>query len=290
MRKGRARAALVGATTVILVALTAGWLVGLGGDSVTLSAAAAPVTTSTIATPTTCLPIAYIVQPPSQRVVKIDSPTTVSVRAGDNGTEYDVPIGTVLNIRLDVRRLAGACVNPAWRALTAGPPDVLRLVPGSDSTEEQGATGSFEVVGLGFATISSELVHCATVDCPWSVSVRAEPVSRTLTVSPTSGPPGTVFSISGEGCAKSGVATSVVDIVVNLTATDRQTGFAAAHVATRPDGSWTGMLTVPANADPSSAYLVNASCQMNGDEALFEYESVPFQVTALPTMGLPRTD
>ena len=94
-----------------------------------------------------------------------------------------------------------------------------------------------------------------------------------------------MVSINGRDCARSGVPTSAVDIVVNLTTTDRQTGFAFAHLATRADGSWAGTLTVPAHADPSIGYLVNASCQMYGDEALFDYESVAYRVTALP-----RTD
>jgi hypothetical protein len=281
MRRGRARAALVGAAMVVLVVLTVGGLSRPIGGQTTTSAA-----TTTSQTPTTCLPVAYIVPTPSSRVVTSDAPRIIA-REDDNGTEYDVPIETVLNVRLEVRVLAGACNRPSWGALTVGPPDVLRLVSGTDSTEGHGASANFEVVGPGPATISSELLHCVTVHCAWSVSVRASPIA--LAVSPTSGPPGTVISISGQGCGRTGVATSAIDVVVNLTTTDRQTGFDFAHVATRPDGSWAGTLTVPVGADPSIGYLVNADCSMNGDEALFEYESVPFHVTSLPRTDLPRT-
>ena len=282
MRRGRARAALVGTAMVVLVGLTVGGLTRPSGGQTTTS-----LTTTTSQTPPTCLPVGYGAPPLSSRVVTIDTPRVVIVRENDNGNEYDVPIGTVLNVRLEGRFLAGACGPPSWRALTAGPPDVLRLVSGTDATEGQGASANFEVVGPGHATISSELVYCATGNCVWSVSVRASPIA--LAVSPTSGAPGTVISISGQGCARTGVATSAIDVVVNLTTTDRQTGFDFAHVATRPDGSWAGTLTVTVDADPSIGYLVNAVCSMNGDELLFEYESVPFQVTPLPRTDLPRT-
>ena len=72
---------------------------------------------------------------------------------------------------------------------------------------------------------------------------------------------------------------------MNLTTTDRQTGFAAAHIATRANGSWAGTLTIPARAEPSIGYLVNASCAMYGDELLLDYQSVAFRVTALPRTG-----
>jgi hypothetical protein len=296
MPRGRVRSALVGAVAVVLIALAAGWLVGFRDPGIPRRVAQT-VTTTSIATTTTCLPIGYIVPPSSSRVVTVDSPRVVDVGVNDNGTEYDVPVGTDLNLRLDSHFIAGACGPPAWTSLIGGPTDVLRLENGSEATEGPVAAGRFEAVGLGTATLSSTLLGCAGAPpCVWSVSVRVTPrlalagPAELLTVAPTSGPPGTVISVSGHDCARSGVATSAIDVVVNLTTTDGQTGFAAAHVATQPDGSWTGTLTVPPTADPSIGYLVNASCVREGDELLFDYESVAFDVTELPRTELPRTE
>src|SRR5438445_720238 len=110
MRRGRARAALVGVAMVVFVALTVGGLTRPSGGAP--SASTTSVTTTTLQTPTTCLPVGYGISPPSFRVVTIDAPRAVAVALGANGTEYDVPIGTVLNVRLVGHFLAGACGPP----------------------------------------------------------------------------------------------------------------------------------------------------------------------------------
>jgi hypothetical protein len=99
-----------------------------------------------------------------------------------------------------------------------------------------------------------------------------------LQVAPASGGPLTVVSIRGEGCVKSSGEPGTLDVIVNLTTTDRQTGLDATHVPVRADGSWIASLTVPATAAPND-YLVNATCNRDGDIVELEYESEPFTVT-----------
>jgi hypothetical protein len=106
-----------------------------------------------------------------------------------------------------------------------------------------------------------------------------------LKVSPRTGSSGTVLSISGKDRIEPGtrndgsVTHNPIDVVVQLTTTDRQTGFDPKHVPVHPDGSWSGTLTVPAAADPALGYQVNAHCLMGGDAILLPYEPVPFRVT-----------
>jgi hypothetical protein len=74
-----------------------------------------------------------------------------------------------------------------------------------------------------------------------------------LKVSPTSGRPGTVFSVTADSCYESNVRPDAspphpIDVVVNLTIRDRQTGVAAKHAAVPPAGSWSATLTVPPTA------------------------------------------
>jgi len=289
MRRGLLRAAVVGASTVALIALMGGALVGYRASGITPRAAVAQVPTTPSMTPTTCVPIGYPVHPPTRRVVTIDSPSTITVGEADNGAEYDVRVGTVLKVQLGGEILDGACGNPDWQALAAAPSSVLRLVDGTSTTEGPVAAASFEVVGPASGSITSALPGCAGGTCSWSVSVRATPADRTLAISATSGPPGTLLSIGGQGCASPGDDPNTIDVVVNLTTIDRTTGFAYADVVPRLDGSWTATLTVPPTADPSIGYLVNADCVRDGDMLLFGYESTAFQVTAFQVTELPRT-
>jgi hypothetical protein len=102
-------------------------------------------------------------------------------------------------------------------------------------------------------------------------------VSIELQVSPLTGGPLTVISIGGEGCVKPIRDRGPLDVLVNLTTTDRQSGLGAVHVPVRDGGSWTASLTVPATAVPGD-YVVNAFCNRDGDIGLIEYESKPFTV------------
>jgi hypothetical protein len=193
MGRGRARAALVGATTVVLVGLAVGGLTRPSGGAPSTSTTS--VTTTTVVTTTTCPADLTVISPSSPfRVVKIDSPRTLTVGLGNNGTVYDAPIGTVLNVRLDGLGMLGVrpCGHSFWRALSAGPPDVLRRVPGSDARDGLVASGSFEVVGTGFGTISS-LDSGGNVQVRWIASVLVASVTPssvpvTLPVTPSSLP------------------------------------------------------------------------------------------------------
>lgn len=114
-----------------------------------------------------------------------------------------------------------------------------------------------------------------------SSTVESNP--HAVRVAPTSGPPGAVISVEAGGCRQSSVRSDAgvqreIDVVVNLTTTDRQTGLDAKHVPVKPGGSWSATLTVPPATRPAT-YRVNAFCLMGGDTLLFDYTPVPFSVS-----------
>ncbi|HEY8543428.1 MAG TPA: hypothetical protein VIL36_00205 [Acidimicrobiales bacterium] len=112
-----------------------------------------------------------------------------------------------------------------------------------------------------------------------------------FTVSPTSGPPGTVITVSGTGCFQDGYPDRSVTVVF----TDGSSG---ATAFTEPDdsGAWSTQLTVPDTADPDATYEVTASCwgSILGDNGhvIIDYGPVAFDVTGggtPPTTAPPTT-
>ena len=90
-----------------------------------------------------------------------------------------------------------------------------------------------------------------------------------VTASPTSGPSGTVITVSGTGCE-----VDTVDLVIG--ASSGQSGGIVAEtedVPVKDDGTFKGTITVPANSDPSFNYQVGATCGSGS------YPGVPFDVT-----------
>lgn len=77
---------------------------------------------------------------------------------------------------------------------------------------------------------------------------------RTISRTPTEGPPGTVIELSGTGCLLYGRATERVGIFMYSREFDTSTTFPVAS-----DGTWSGSLAVPAQAPPGN-YRIRASC------------------------------
>lgn len=119
----------------------------------------------------------------------------------------------------------------------------------------------------------------------------------TLTLEPSSGPAGTMFSVSGTSCTPSeGVETSV-----EVTAPDTVEGAAI----TTPDetGAWSVDLTVPDDALAGDSIAVEATCSEthvqdlsyqgfrapSGGTDTRNYIDAQFTVTASPTTAGPTT-
>lgn len=99
-----------------------------------------------------------------------------------------------------------------------------------------------------------------------------------FTVTPTSGPVGTVISISGTGCYDEGLP----DRTVSMYLTNGLTG--QTNLVTPDDnGAWSGHITVSGGLDPDLDYYVAASCwgEILGDngQVIQEYGPVDFDVT-----------
>jgi hypothetical protein len=99
-----------------------------------------------------------------------------------------------------------------------------------------------------------------------------------FTVAPSSGPPGTVVHLSGSGCAP-GIVASPSQDYVKITSTSLSS---SANIPVAANGSWSGTLTVPANA-PALPGLVVAACFTDGLPSLITtYSPHGFTVTSAP--------
>jgi hypothetical protein len=134
------------------------------------------------------------------------------------------------------------------------------------------------------AAMAAGLVVLAIVASP--VGAGAPPPTGTITVEPTSGPPGFPFNFSGEGCVSENGPGSV-DLSV----------FFGGGLIFNPDpafvipdenGHWgVGMVPIgffPTAAEAVGTYEVTATCfDAETDEVLVDYEPATFEVTAPPT-------
>ncbi len=121
----------------------------------------------------------------------------------------------------------------------------------------------------------------------WAGSAGAAITSFTL--SPTSGPPGTVVNISGAGCSPGLTVSSSSDYV----AVSGPTKQASMRIPVRANGSWHGSFTVSANATAGTSPLgapVLALCVSDGLPSITTvYTPQTFTITAAPTTTTPRT-
>jgi hypothetical protein len=110
-----------------------------------------------------------------------------------------------------------------------------------------------------------------------------------LTVEPTSGGVGTVITVSGADCSGGPDDAPEVDFVLG----DEELFFGPGDgvvadedvVQAEDDGTWSGQLTVPGDADPDATWFVTAACfaSPEAEGVLALYELVEFDVTGPPT-------
>jgi len=102
-------------------------------------------------------------------------------------------------------------------------------------------------------------VALASASGVWAASAAGAAIQN-VTLSPTSGPPGTSVHISGTGCSPGVLLSSAQDFVEvsSPTLLPVDTRFAVAA-----NGSWGGVFTVPANA-PAVPATVTAVCMSDG--------------------------
>lgn len=127
---------------------------------------------------------------------------------------------------------------------------------------------------------------------------EGEPPELPLTVTPTSGPAGTVVTVSGGDC----VAEDETFVEFALLTVDNESPegpelvlVAREDAVPAEDGSWSGELTVPEGVDPDAVYYVSAVCGVEIGEEEAEgiawYDYIEFDVTGgQPTTPPPTVD
>jgi hypothetical protein len=133
-----------------------------------------------------------------------------------------------------------------------------------------------------------------------SVALAAGPASAQeeeplapLAVAPTSGPAGTVISVSGDGCllqeGQEGLIPTGDAVLLRIDDAVTDDDVVAENiVAAAPDGTWSTSLTVPEGLDPEAVYVVAAVCfgvaePVENTVVLVEYEPILFDVLGSPT-------
>ena len=105
-----------------------------------------------------------------------------------------------------------------------------------------------------------------------------------FTMSPGSGPPGTVVTVSGVGCS------STLSVPSNdYVALEAPTFRISTRLPVAPNGSWHGSFTVPSNASSGSGNLVAPLCVAGLSLFTTVYTPQTFTVTAPPTTTTPTT-
>jgi hypothetical protein len=169
--------------------LDAARLSGAVGPMSPSSTATTATTTTTLATTTTGCTVSVVAPTPVNRVVTTASPI-VATGVVDDGTEYDVPVGTTFLVRLVPNGVTPpGCVGFPWGPSAWHPPEVSPTTTLQVTRTEFGGvvTATVVVVGPGQATISSDMdcVDTCSVPVHWSVSIHATP----RTPDPTGPPP-----------------------------------------------------------------------------------------------------
>lgn len=119
------------------------------------------------------------------------------------------------------------------------------------------------------------------------VGAEEDPLTdEPMTISPTSGPPGTAIMVSGASCINTGYTHEVRVTLRN----DAGLAVDSAQALPAPEGSWSTRLEVPADVDPSVDLEVSAYCgkrYVTGVMAV--YRPAMFDVTATPATTAPPT-
>ncbi len=186
LRGSRRLDAVFGALLVPVVALGVGTLETTRPRGVirpmSASSPNATTVTTTTATTTTCT-VTVVPPTPVNRVVTTVAPI-VATGVADDGTQFNVTVGTQFHLRLVPNGVAtpGCAGFPwgpsTWETPAAAPAGTLQL-----TTREQSGGDVFAtvvVVGAGQGTISSN-IDCAGTCSPaahWSISVHADAASR----------------------------------------------------------------------------------------------------------------
>ena len=113
------------------------------------------------------------------------------------------------------------------------------------------------------------------------VAAQEEPPLLPINVMPPSGPPGTVFVISGEDCIGEEGPGDVL-VTVFFTADEVVDEFS---VTPEADGSWSGDFTTPPELElPLGVYDATATCFVSpeSEEVIAEYDFAEFELTAPP--------
>lgn len=122
-----------------------------------------------------------------------------------------------------------------------------------------------------------------------AVTSAAGAAVQAFSVSPSSGPPGTIVNVSGTACSP-GITVSATQDFVRISST---TLSLATDIPVAANGSWHGTFTVPGNA-PAAPGLVLAACFTDALPSLTTtYTAQGFTVTAGPapttTVTTPTT-
>jgi hypothetical protein len=139
--------------------------------------------------------------------------------------------------------------------------------------------GAFALAGAGVATVA------------WLVGTPASAQELLpIEVSPPGGPPGTVMTISGEGCiGEAAPGVVIVDLFFGEQE-DPVLEFPTTSDEMADDGSWsTGIIFE--DTDPPGLYDVTATCvvDLESFEVIAEYEFATFELTAPQTPTTPTT-
>ena len=147
-------------------------------------------------------------------------------------------------------------------------------------------------VRLAALAASTGLALAATLVAAPADAQEPEPELLPLTITPTSGPGGTVIRASGTDCAPLQPSAAFIQVYF----ADEDEVFAAVEGTVWDNGTWLREIPVPGDANPTAAYSVFATCFVDiGDstERAAEYEAQPFSVSgpaaapAAPVPGAP---
>jgi hypothetical protein len=120
------------------------------------------------------------------------------------------------------------------------------------------------------------------------VAAQEEPPLLPISVTPPSGPPGTVFTFSGEGCIGE-EGPGDLEVTVFFTADE----VVDEGVFTpEEDGSWAIDFPTGAPAElPPGVYSVTATCFVSpeSEEVIADYDFADFEITAPPKPPEPPT-
>jgi len=105
-----------------------------------------------------------------------------------------------------------------------------------------------------------------------------EPDLLPISVTPTSGPVGTVATVTGSGCVSDGPTS---DLIVWLWYGDDPEPILSVAGNVSPDGTWSASVQSEVS-DPPGTYTLSATCfdGIESDQVVAEYDFVEFELTA----------